>query len=45
MSFDFDASAFEFIFGGNDGLFDIVAKYVLNNTVDSFFQRAQLMVS
>ena len=38
LSFDFDVSSFEFIFGGNLGVFDIVAKDVLNNTVDSFFQ-------
>jgi hypothetical protein len=38
LSFDFDVSTFEFIFGGNSGVFNIVARDMLNNTVDSFFQ-------
>ena len=38
LSFDFDVSSFTFIYGGNTGEFDIVARDILNNPVDSFFQ-------
>ena len=36
--FDFDVSSFSFIFGGNSGVFDIVAKNSIGVIVDSFFQ-------
>lgn len=38
LSFDFDVTSFEFIFGGNIGEFSIEAKDISNNIVDSFFQ-------
>ncbi|OMH38829.1 PEP-CTERM sorting domain-containing protein [Motiliproteus sp. MSK22-1] len=38
LRFNFDVTSFEFIFGGNSGQFDMVAKNIFNNTVDSFFQ-------
>ena len=38
FSFDFDVSSFSFIYGGNSGIFDMVARDALNNIVDSFFQ-------
>lgn len=38
LDFGFDVSSFEFIFGGNSGEFDIVARDALNNIVDSFYQ-------
>jgi hypothetical protein len=37
MSFDFDVSSISFIFGGNSGVFDITARDILGNVVDSFF--------
>jgi len=38
FTFNFDVSSFSFIFGGNTGVFDIVAKNSLGGIVDSFFQ-------
>ncbi|NEO87621.1 MAG: hypothetical protein F6J87_25665 [Spirulina sp. SIO3F2] len=38
MTFDFDVDSLTFIYGGNSGVFDIVAKDASNNIVDSFFQ-------
>ncbi|MCF6216275.1 MAG: PEP-CTERM sorting domain-containing protein [Emcibacter sp.] len=38
FSFDFDVTSFSFIYGGNSGVFDIVARDAFNNIVDSFFQ-------
>lgn len=38
LSFDFDISSFEFIFGGNIGEFSIIAADIFNNTIDSFYQ-------
>jgi len=37
FTFDFDATSITFIFGGNTGIFNMVAKDILGNTVDSFF--------
>lgn len=37
LSFDFDVSSLTFIFGGNMGVFDIVARDINGNTVDSYF--------
>ncbi|MEO0608920.1 MAG: hypothetical protein AAFR76_04005 [Planctomycetota bacterium] len=38
FSFDFDVQSFEFIFGGNDGVFEIRAFDIGGNLVDSFTQ-------
>lgn len=38
LSFDFDVNAINFIYGGNDGVFDVSAYDVNGNIVDSFFQ-------
>ncbi|MFK7887148.1 MAG: hypothetical protein AB8G16_09825 [Gammaproteobacteria bacterium] len=38
LSFDFDVLSVSFIYGGNSGLFDIVALDINNNVIDSFFQ-------
>ncbi len=38
LSFDFDINAINFIYGGNEGVFDISAYDVDGNIVDSFFQ-------
>jgi len=37
MSFSFDVSSISFIFGGNSGIFDIAARDILGNIVDSFY--------
>ena len=37
LNFDFDVTAISFIFGGNGGSFNILAKDILGNVVDSFF--------
>ena len=37
LSFGFDATSISFIFGGNSGVFNILAKDISGNTVDSFF--------
>ncbi len=38
LSFDFDVSAINFIYGGNDGVFGISALNIDGTIVDSFFQ-------
>jgi hypothetical protein len=38
LSFSFDVSSITFIYGGNVGVFDIVARDAANAIVDSFFQ-------
>lgn len=38
MSFDFDVDSVSFIYGGNQGVFDIEARDILGNVVDSFYQ-------
>ncbi len=40
FTFDFDVTSFSFIFGGNTGSFDVVAKDSIGNIVDSFFQQS-----
>ncbi len=37
LSFSFDVDSVSFIFGGNGGAFDIVARDALGNTIDSYF--------
>jgi hypothetical protein len=37
FTFDFDVTSITFIFGGNSGVFNMIAKDMLGNTVDSFF--------
>lgn len=37
FTFDFDVTSITFIFGGNLGVFNMIAKDMLGNTVDSFF--------
>jgi hypothetical protein len=38
LFFDFDVESITFIYGGNDGAFDIEARDINGNVVDSFFQ-------
>ena len=38
LSFSFDVSSITFVYGGNEGVFNIVARDASNNVVDSFFQ-------
>lgn len=38
MSFDFDVVSVTFIYGGNTGVFDIEARDIGGNVLDSFFQ-------
>jgi hypothetical protein len=38
MTFNFDVQSITFIYGGNFGVFDIVARNINGVTVDSFFQ-------
>ncbi len=37
FSFDFDVESISFIYGGNIGVFDIVAKDIFGNVLDSFY--------
>ncbi len=38
MFFDFNVNSISFIYGGNDGVFDIEARDIAGNVVDSFYQ-------
>ena len=38
MSFSFDVNSITFIYGGNSGVFDIIARDAANVVIDSFFQ-------
>ncbi len=37
FGFDFDVTSISFIFGGNGGVFDVVAKDIVGNIVDLFY--------
>jgi hypothetical protein len=37
FDFDFDVSSISFIFGGNAGVFNVIASDILGDVVDSFF--------